>query len=125
MKRKIKMEKNKEQLTVIFRPVAQNTVVRPMAEAVCIAHGGETVPYTDTCDHKEKKVSLSDLHHLTIQSNDDDEQRLDAYQVALKARQTPVLVRVEANDVKVLVSKQTTLAQAMAIFKQEIAKEYS
>ena len=120
---KEKLQENNKEMTVIFRPVAQNTVIRPMAEAVCIAHGGETVTYTDTSDHKEKKVSLSDLRRLMLQSN--DEQILDAYQVALKARQTPVLVRVEANDVHVLVSKQTSLAQAMTIFKQKITKEYS
>ncbi|MBP5533894.1 MAG: hypothetical protein J6Y03_00080 [Alphaproteobacteria bacterium] len=110
--------------TVIFRPVAQNTVIRPMAEAVCIAHGGETVPYMDTADHKEKKVTLDNLRCLMLQSSDGCGQRLDAYQVALKARHSSVRVCVEANDVQVLVSKKTTLEQAMTAFYQGISKQY-
>ena len=37
-------------MNVIFEPVAQNTIVRPMAQAISLARGGEMVEYIDTAD---------------------------------------------------------------------------
>ena len=46
-------------MTVIFDPVAQNTIVRPMAQAVCLAQGGKPVEYVDTSDQKKKVINES------------------------------------------------------------------
>ena len=40
----------------IFRPVAQNTIIRPMAQAVCLMHGGKETKYVD--EDVEKRESL-------------------------------------------------------------------
>ena len=108
-------------LTVIFEPPAQNTVIRPMAEAVCIAQAGQTIPYTDTADHKEKSISLSDLHGVTLRANiKGQQQRLDGYEVALRAKEMPVRIRVDVNDVQVFISEKTTVTQAMNAFYRKI-----
>ena len=114
--------KVQKEITVFFNPPAQNTVIRPMAEAVCIVHGGESVQYIDTANHKEKSISLSDLQGLKLQSGIDEEhQSFDGYQMALKAKQTPVRICVNVNDVQVFVSRKTTVKQAMADFYRKIA----
>ena len=39
--------------TLIFDPVAQNTIIRPLAEAVCITHVGRMTTYIDIADRKK------------------------------------------------------------------------
>ena len=108
-------------VTIVFEPVAQNTVIRPMAQAVCMARGGESIPYIDTADHKEKIITLSDLHFLTLTTKiKGHNQLLDGHQVALAAKKTPIQIRVDINDIQIFVSRNTTLTQAMADFYQKI-----
>ena len=45
--------RKEKEMNFIFRPVAQNTIIRPLAEAVCMMHGGEETPYVDPTDKKE------------------------------------------------------------------------
>ena len=125
MKKKSSVPVTKPKVTFVFDPVAQNTVIRPMAQAVCIAHGGETIPYTDTSDHEKKQITLSDLYYLTLTAKiGGRRQTLDGTHAAMMAKQMPVLVRVDVNDVQVFVSKETTLAQAMQDFHKKINSQY-
>jgi len=120
-----KKQENQPVTTFVFEPVAQNTVIRPMAQAVCIARGGETVPYTDTATHKEKSVALSDLYFLTLSTKADDRMLTwDGYQVALIAQHTPVQICVDVNDVQVFITRDTTVEQAMADFHQKITPRH-
>ena len=108
-------------ITVIFEPVAQNTVIRPMAEAVCIVQGGQPVRYIDTADHQEKDITISDLHGLILQSNAEAcKKRLDGYEMALTAKKIPIRIRVDVNDVHIFVCRKTTVKQAMADFYKKI-----
>jgi len=108
-------------MKVIFEPAAQNTIIRPMAQAVCIAQGGKDVDYIDTADHKKKTVGLENLSFLTVQARINKRDfNLNAYDVAMKAKHEPVLVQVNVNDVKVLVSPTTTVEQAMAQFHKKL-----
>ena len=126
MKKELPTYITQHPVAVVFRPVAQNTVIRPMAQAVCMAHGGEKIPYKDTTDHKEKEVNISDLHFLTLTTKiNGHEQLLDGYRVALAAKQTPIQIRVDVNDVQVFVSRDTTLAGAMADFYQKVNPGYN
>ena len=107
--------------TVIFEPVAQNTVIRPMAEAICIVRGGDTIDYVDTATHEKKSIIFNDLSYLDVRKQDGDKWvNASAYQVALEARKIPTQVRVDVNDISVLITPETTLVQAMAQFKRKI-----
>lgn len=108
-------------MKVIFEPVAQSTIIRPMAQAVCIAHGGQSVDYIDTMDHKQKSIDLHDLHFLTLQAIVNRRKvNIDGYQMAMKAKHEPVLVQVNANDVQVFISPNTTVEQAMIQFYKKL-----
>ena len=116
--------KTQAEVIIVFEPVAQNTVIRPMAQAVCMTHGGKDTSYTDTADHKEKTITLSDLYFLTLTTMvKGHNQLLDGHQVALAARKTPIRIRVDVNDVQIFVSRNTTLTQAMADFQQKISHQ--
>jgi len=123
MKQKSKTN-SKLKMTFIFEPAAQNTVIRPMAQAVCITHGGETTSYIGTADHKEKVITLSDLRHLMLHTTIKGQKlTLDGYEVASMARHTPLRVRVDVNDVQILVSKETSVTQAMSNFHRKITTQ--
>lgn len=109
-------------MKVIFDPCAQNTIIRPMAQAICIARGGKTVEYVDTADHQKKAITLDQLRFLdlTAVKVDGHDVNFDAYQVALIAQHgEPVQVQVNVNDVEVMVDAKTTPDQAMAQFHQK------
>ena len=118
-------EKEKQTMrTVIFEPVAQNTIVRPMAQAISLARGGETVPYIDTADKKKKAVGMSDLSLMRLRAKIHGlETPMEANLVAFKARHEGIQVRVLVNDVVVNITAETTLDQAMAQFRKKLARQ--
>ena len=110
-------------MTLFFDPPAQNTIIRPVAEAVCILHGGETTSYVDTSDHKEKRITLNDLHFLSLQTQvNGQEKTIDGYKAALLARHNPLEIQVNINDIPVLISPKTTVTQAMNQYYRKYAK---
>ena len=105
-----------------FDPVAQNTVIRPLAQAVCMAHGGEDVSYVDTADHKTKTITVHDLYYLTLQLPKNGKKiNVDGNLVAFRAQHEDIAIRVNVNDVFVMVSRGTTVNGAMTEFKRKIA----
>ena len=107
-------------LKFIFTPVAQNTIIRPMAEAVCMVRGGETVTYVDTADHKEKKITSENLYFLTLQTSVNGKKvDIDGRTVAFQASHKPAQIQVNVNDVTVMISPKTTVAEAMAQYKRK------
>lgn len=108
-------------MKVIFDPCAQNTIIRPMAQAICIARG-KPVEYEDPHSHEKKVITLNQLRFLDLTSVKVDNHNVncDAYQVALIAQHgEPVQVQVNVNDVKVMIDAKTTPDQAMAQFHQK------
>ena len=111
-------------MTIIFEPVAQNTIIRPMAQAVSLARGGEKVTYIDTADKKEKAVGEGDLAWLNLRSEVKGRQvPVEANLVTLRAKQEPIQVLVLVNDVVVKVTSKTTVQQAMAQFHKKYATQ--
>ena len=109
-------------MKVIFTPCAQNTIVRPMAQAICLAKGGEPVEYVDTADHKTKTITVHDLYYLTLQLPKNGKKiNVDGNLVAFRARCEDIAIRVNVNDVFVMVSRDTTVNGAMTEFKRKIA----
>ena len=107
-------------MKVIFTPCAQNTIIRPMAQAICLANGGEPVEYVDTADHKRKTVTLDQLHFLDLKTKvKGKDVVVEADLVAIRAHHEPVVVQVNVNDVEVMVDAKTTPDQAMAQFHQK------
>ena len=107
-------------LKFIFEPVAQNTIIRPLAEAVCMARGGSTVKYTDTADHKEKKVTYENIFFLRLQTLENGKKvNIDGRTVASQASFSPVQIQVNVNDVAIMISPTTTLAEAMDQYKKK------
>ena len=111
-------------MTIIFEPVAQNTIIRPMAQAVSLARGGEKVTYIDTADKKEKAVGEGDLAWLNLRTEVKGRQvPVEANLVTLRAKQDPIQVLVLVNDVVVKVTSKTTVQQAMAQFHKKYAAQ--
>ncbi len=111
-------------MTVIFKPVAQNTIIRPMAQAVSLVHGGEPVTYIDTADKKEKTITHNDLTWLDLTINVKDlEIPVEANLVAFRAKHGPVQVHVLVNDIIVKVISKTTVQQAMAQFRRKLSTQ--
>lgn len=109
-------------LTAIFEPVAQNTVIRPMAQAICIASGGKDVPYIDPTDAKEKCISVMDVCHLRLKTEVNGRNiDVSGDELAFRARHETVWVRFDANDVQVMVTPKMTLVEAMVEFRKKIA----
>ena len=105
----------------IFDPVAQNTVIRPLAQAVCMVRGGDDVQYVDTADHKTKTITAHDLYYLTLQLPKNGKKiNVDGNLVAFRAQHEDISIRVNVNDVFVIVSRGTTVDGAMAEFKNKI-----
>lgn len=108
-------------MKVIFTPCAQNTIVRPMAQAICLAKGGEPVSYEDTTDHQIKKVTLDQLSFLDLKTNVGHKNiDVEATLVALRAHHEPVQVLVNVNDVEVMIDADTTVEQAMIQFRKKL-----
>ena len=106
----------------IFDPVAQNTIVRPLAQAVCMARGGEPVEYVDTSDHKTKVVTDSDISYLTLQvPRKGGNVNVNGTLVALRAMREDITIRANINDVSVFISRNTTVDGAMSEFQRKIA----
>ena len=118
------MEKNEQMMTVIFEPVAQNTIVRPMAQAISLARGGEWVSYIDTADKKKKGVNEESLTFLNLRTEVNGRQEpINVDLVTLLAKYRPVRVLVLVNDVTVEVTSKTTVEQAMAQFHKKYAAQ--
>ena len=111
-------------MKVVFDLCAQNTIIRPMAQAICMARGGMPVEYIDTADHKKKVIFMNNLRFLDVKVKEGhSEVNMTAYQVAQEARHETVQVQVNVNDVKVIVDAKTTVEQAMAQFHQKYAQQ--
>jgi len=105
----------------IFTPVAQNTIVRPVAQAICIARGGEDVEYVDTADHKTKTITANDLYFLTLQLHRKDKKiAVDGGLVAFRAQHENISIRININDVFVTVSRISTVDGTMAQFRRKM-----
>ena len=113
-------------LKFVFKPVAQNTIIRPLAEAVCMARGGACVKYTDTADHKEKPVCSENLYSLTLQMKiNGSERNIDGRTVAFQAGYKPVEIHVKINDLTVVISPKTTVVEAMAQYREKFNQHYA
>ena len=107
-------------MKVIFTPCAQNTIIRPMAQAICLANGGKPVEYVDTADNKRKTVTLDQLYFLDLKTKvKGKDVAVEADLVATHAHHEPVQVQVNVNDVEVMIDAETTPEQAMAQFYQK------
>ena len=106
-----------------YDPVAQETIIRPLAEAVCIVQGGKTITYKDPKNNKEGSVSLNDLYFLRLKNkvNSQDE-TVDGYLASFWARHNPLKIQVNVNDIPVLISPETTVTQAMNQFRRKYAQ---
>ncbi len=110
-------------MKVIFTPCAQNTIIRPMAQAICLANGGKPVEYVDTADHKRKTATLDQLHFFDLQTKKDGKVvDVTVDFVVTRAHLEPVQVQVNVNDVEVMIDAKTTPDQAMAQFHQKYNK---
>ena len=112
----------------IFRPVAQNTIIRPMAQAVCLMHGGKETKYVDPTDGKEKVITSFDVSYLRLETMVKGRKFLmDGNQVAFHAEHYPqkASIRTEINDVDVYIYPNTTVASAMEQFRRKISPKNS
>ena len=110
----------------IFRPVAQNTIIRPMAQAVCLMHGGEETKYVDPTDGKEKVVTSFDGSYLHLESTVKGRKVLmDGNQVAFHAKHYPqkTSIKAEINDVDIYIYPTTTVEAAMEQFRRKINQQ--
>lgn len=109
-----------------FSPVAQNTIIRPLAEAVCMMHGGEDTPYIDPTDKKEKCITYGNLHTiigLEVLVNG-QKRRIEGNLVAFQARHCPnARMQVEINDVVVNVKPTTTVQEALNQFYKKLRQK--
>ena len=110
----------------IFKPVAQNTIIRPLAEAICMMHGGQDTPYTDPTDKKEKCITYGNLHTIigleTIVNG--QKRRIEGNTIAFQARHYPeARMKVEINDVIVNVTPTTTVQEAFSQFRRKLHKK--
>ena len=104
-----------------FEPVAQNTIIRPLAQAVCLARGGEDVSYVDTADHKTKVITDYDLSSLPLYMRKKGKMvKVEGQLVAFRARHEDISIHVLINDVFVIVTRQTTVNSAMAEFYRKM-----
>ena len=105
----------------IFTPCAQNTIIRPIAQAICMAQGGKPVEYVDTADHKTKRITLEDLHFVNLQTSVNGRKvNIDGRMVAFQAQYNPAQIQVNINDVAVMISPKTTVVEAMVQFKRKL-----
>ena len=111
-------------MTVIFKPVAQNTIIRPLAQAVSLVRAGETVTYIDSADKKEKNVSYEDLFYLDLKTIIKGRQvPVEANLVTFWAKHSSVQVLVLVNGVTVKVTSNTTVQQAMSQFHRKLSAQ--
>lgn len=114
--------RKEKEMIYTFKPVAQNTTIRPLAEAVCMMHGGEDTSYIDPTDKKEKCITYDRLHSiigLEVVVNGQN-RRIDGNLIAFQTRHNPdAKMHVEINDVVVNVTPTTTVQKAMAQFKRK------
>lgn len=106
-----------------FQPVAQNTIIRPLAEAVCMMHGGETTPYTDPTDNREKYISYDLLHLITGLETKihGQKEKITGNLVAFQAHHYPnVHMQVKINDVTINIDQTTTVPEALAQFHKKL-----
>ena len=106
-----------------FIPPAQNTIIRPLAQAVCIVQGGNPVKYIDTADHKEKEINLNNLYFVDVKTTINGRKTtLDGRTLAFQVRHGKSLqLHVDINDVDIVISKETSVEKAMAQFQKKLA----
>ena len=104
----------------IYNPPAQDTVVRPLAEAACLARGGQAVLYFHR--GQEGYVTLNDQLAMRVGmlQRADNGEKVGPREVAQIAQNQPIQIRVDVNDVHVIISAKTTVEQAMKQFKRKL-----
>ena len=120
MNRFLRKEILKMKPTFIYNPPAQDTVVRPLAEAVCLARGGQAVLYFYR--GQEGYVTLNEqlASRVGMLRRADNGEEVNPRQVAQIAQNQPIQIRVDVNDVHVIISARTTVEQAMKQFKRKL-----
>ena len=120
-------DRKEKKMNFIFRPVAQNTIIRPLAEAVCMMHGGDDTPYVDPTDKKEKCITYDKLGTIigleTIVNGKNRPVNGDL--VAFHAKHCPekTTMKVEINDVFVNVTTATTVEGALSQFYRKLKQK--
>ena len=103
-----------------FKPVAQNTIIRPLAQAVCIMHGGKKTDYIDPTDHQKKSITPKDLWTISLEIIKNGKPiTIDGELAAFQALHYPTEMKVQINDIPVVITTQTTVTEAMAQFKRK------
>ena len=104
----------------IYNPPAQDTVVQPLAEAVCLARGCQAVLYFYR--GQEGYATLNDQLALRVGmlQRADNGEKVSPREVAQIAQNQPIQIRVDVNDVHVIISAKTTVEQAMKQFKRKL-----
>ena len=116
--------RKEKEMNFVFRPVAQNTIIRPLAEAVCMMHGGEEIPYTDPTDKKEKRITFEHLHMISGLEIITHGRKVPVSGdlIAFQARHDPekTKLKVEINDVFVDIAPCTTVIGALGQFHRKL-----
>lgn len=110
----------------VFRPVAQNTIIRPVAQAVCLMHGGDDTSYVDPTDNKEKVITSSDVASLCFDTRINGRKvQMYGYDVAFHSAHYPQnsRIRAEINDVNVYIYPKTTVKEAMNQFYKKLYRQ--
>ena len=112
-------------MELIFRPVAQNTIIRPIAQAVCMMNGGQNTKYVDPTDKKEKVIVDSDVAYLSLEARINGHKvPMYGYDVVFHTSHFPdqSYIKAEINDVFVYIRRSTTVEAAMKQFRKKITR---
>ena len=112
----------------VFRPVAQNTIIRPVAQAVCLMHGGADTSYIDPTDNQKKVITSFDVSSLSLEAVINGRKVLmNGYDVTFHSAHYPQNSRIKAeiNDVNVYIYHNTTVDEAMAQFYKKLYRQQS
>ena len=103
-----------------FKPVAQNTIIRPLAQAVCIMHGGKKTDYIDPTDKQKKSITPKDLWTISLEITKNGKPvTIDGGLAAFQALHYSAEMKVEINDIPVVITPDTTVTEAMAQFRKK------
>lgn len=110
---------------ILFEPEAQDSIIHPIAQAVCIARGGLPTKYVDSVNKTQRYITIHDLHFLNLKVRSNGKYiPLNASQVILKAKEQPLKIRLKINDVQLLISKNSDPQQVLKNFKRMLLKKH-
>ena len=111
--------------TIIFEPEAQDSIIYPIAQAVCIARGGIPTKYIDQVNKTKRYITIHNLHSLNLKVQSNGKYiPLNAYEVTLKAKEQPLKIHLKINDIQILISKNSDPQQVLKKFKRTLLKKY-